>query len=95
MGVLRRMTAGQSGCGHRTTRNNLAPKYTSVRYQVSADKGHSVWCHTNIARCSGSQPFPHFDYANKPLNSLACDTAVANAAMSGASLCSGMLGMSS
>ena len=41
------------------------------------------------------QRSPHFAYANKPLNSLACDTAVANAAMSGASLCSGMLGMSS
>ena len=34
-------------------------------------------------------------WANKPLNSVAVETAFANPAMSGASLCSGMLGMSS
>ena len=41
------------------------------------------------------QPSPHYGLANSPLNSLACDTAMVNAAMSGASLCSGMFGISS
>jgi muconate cycloisomerase len=43
----------------------------------------------------GAQSSPHFDYANNPLNWLACETAWAKAAMRGASLCSGMLGISS
>ena len=42
-----------------------------------------------------AQSSPHFDYANNPLNWLACETAWAKAAMRGASLCSGMLGISS
>ncbi len=42
-----------------------------------------------------AQPPPHFVYANSPLNWLACETALAKAIMRGASLCSGMLGMSS
>ncbi|MCX7384658.1 MAG: hypothetical protein NT133_25300 [Alphaproteobacteria bacterium] len=41
------------------------------------------------------QPSPHFDFANSPLNWLACDMALAKAVMRGASLCSGMLGISS
>ena len=44
---------------------------------------------------AAAQLSPHFGCANKPLNSLAFERALANAAMSGASLCSGMLGMSS
>ena len=41
------------------------------------------------------QSSPHFAIASKLLNSLACEMALAKAVMSGASRCSGMLGMSS
>jgi hypothetical protein len=42
-----------------------------------------------------AQSSPHFGCANNSLNWLACETALAKAAMRGASLCSGMLGISS
>ena len=42
-----------------------------------------------------SQSSPHSGFANMPLKALACATAFANAAMSGASRCSGMLGINS
>ena len=42
-----------------------------------------------------AQSSPHFAIASKLLNSLACEMALAKAVMSGASRCSGMLGMSS
>ena len=38
---------------------------------------------------------PHFDRANKPLNPAGCERALAKACMSGASRCSGMLGINS
>ena len=41
------------------------------------------------------QSSPHSAWARNPLNSRAAETALANAAMSGASRCSGMLGISS
>ncbi len=42
-----------------------------------------------------AQPSAHSALASKPLNSQACETALAKALMSGTSRCSGILGISS
>ena len=71
----------------------------SLRWCSSLDIWPSVstWTQSSsslVARY-GPQPSPHFGLANPAVNTPAPDTASANCSMSGASLCSGMLGMSS
>ena len=77
--------AGQRGRLRRNLRGRMTPTDTGIPDITFID----------LTSYAGPQSSPHFAIASKLLNSLACEMALAKAVMSGASRCSGMLGMSS